>query len=138
MTTFSSALALRAAVYQRLVGDAALAGLLGGARIYDEPPRAALPPYVVLGPLASKDVSGDVAPAQEHQLVLEVWSREGGLSEALKAADRVVRLTDGAALILDGWRLATLSWSATDAVRIADNGLRRASITFRAVTEPVE
>lgn len=44
MTTLSSALALRAAVHQRLSGDGALSALLGGARIYDEPPRASLPP----------------------------------------------------------------------------------------------
>lgn len=136
MTQLSSALSLRAAVFQRLAGDAALAALLGGPRIYDEPPRAALPPYVVLAEIETRDLSGDAAPAHEHAFALEVWSRQGGLSEALKAADRVVRLVDGAALALDGFRLATLAWSETDAQRIADNDLRRAAIRFRAVTEP--
>ena len=136
MTQVSSALALRSAVFQRLAGDAALSALLGGPRIYDEPPRAALPPYVVLAEIETRDLSGDAAPAHEHAFALEVWSRQGGLSEALKAADRVVRLVDGAALALDGFRLATLAWSATDAQRIADNDLRRAAIRFRAVTEP--
>jgi len=136
VTQLSSALALRGAVFQRLAGDAALAALLGGPRIYDEPPRAALPPYVVLVEIETRDLSGDAAPAHEHVFALEVWSRQGGLSEALKAADRVVRLVDGAALALDGFRLATLAWSTTNAQRIADNDLRRAAIRFRAVTEP--
>lgn len=137
MSIASPALALRAAIHQRLAGDGALAGLLGGPRIYDEPPRAAVPPYVVLGVIETRDASGDLAPVAEHRLAMEVWSREGGLSEALKAADRVVRLLDGAALALDGHRLADLAWSLTDAARIADNGLRRATIRFRAATEPV-
>lgn len=82
------------------------------------------------------DLSGDETPAAGHALGLEVWSREGGLSEALKVSDRVVRLLDGAALALDGFRLASLAWISTDAARIADGGLRRAALTFRAVTEP--
>lgn len=130
------ALALRVAVRQRLAGDAMLSSLLGGARVYDETPRAALPPYVVLAGCASADASGADAPAEEHALALEIWSREGGLSEALKVADRVVRLLDGASLTLAGHRLASLVWVLTDAGTTADGGLRRAEARFRAVTEP--
>ncbi|HVI28176.1 DUF3168 domain-containing protein [Hansschlegelia sp.] len=136
MTQLSSALALRSAVFQRLAGDAALSALLGGPRIYDEPPRAALPPYVVLAEIETRDLSGDVAPAHEHVFALEVWSLQGGLSEALKAAERVVRLVDGAALELDGVRLANLAWISTEAERLVGQDLRRAAIRFRAVTEP--
>jgi hypothetical protein len=132
----ASALALRAALFARLSGDAQLATLLGGPRVYDEPPRAAPAPYVVLGDLATRDLSGDEAPAHEHELALEIWSREGGLSQALRAADRVASLIDGAALALDGFRLASLAWISTDASRIAANDLRRATLAFRAVTEP--
>lgn len=137
MSDLSSGVALRTAVFQRLSADAALAGLLGGARIFDEPPRAAAPPYVVLAGLETSDLSGDDAPVHEHGLSLEVWSREGGLSEALRVSDRLVRLLDGAALALDGFRLATLDWVFTDAGRAAESGRRRAALKFRAVTEPL-
>lgn len=136
MTILSSALALRTAVHQRLTGDAALGVLLGGPRVYDEPPRGTLPPYVVFSTCETTDFSGDDAPAAEHALGLEVWSREGGLSEALKVSDRLVRLLDGAALTLDGFRLVSLAWGFTDAGRAADAGFRRAALKFRAVTEP--
>ena len=132
----SAALALRAAIHARLAGDAALVALLGGPRIYDEPPRAELPPYVALARCSAEDFSADDAPAELHGLALEVWSREGGLSEALRVADRLVRLIDGAALALDGHRLAAIAWRTTEADRFADAGLRRATVTFRAVTEP--
>ena len=133
-----AALALRAAVVRRLAGDGALLGLLGGPRIHDEPPRALLGPYVAVAGIESRDASGDARPAAEHRLALEVWSREGGLAETLRVADRVARLLDGAALTLAGWRLANLAWLATDAARAADGGQRRATLTFRAVTEPLE
>lgn len=133
----SAALSLRAAIRARLVADASLLALLGGARVHDEPPRAALPPYVVFGDVESIDASGDETPAQEHALLLEVWSREGGLSETLKISARVVALLDGAALTLDGCRLASLAWVFTDAGRAADQNFRRAILKFRAVTEPL-
>lgn len=134
----SAALALRAAVRQRLAADAALVALLGGPRVYDEPPRALPPPYVALAGCESADVSADETPAEEHALSFEIWSREGGLSETLQIAERVARLLDGAALALDGHRLASLAWRTTEAARFTDAGLRRAAMTFRAVTEPEE
>lgn len=129
-------LALRTAVRQKLVGDAALSLLTGGPRIYDEPPRGSQPPYVVLGRSDAADLSGDDAPAVEHALELEVWSREGGLSEALKIADRVVRLLDDVELAIAGARLVGIAWRGTQADRVVDGGLRRATLSFRAVTEP--
>jgi hypothetical protein len=41
--------ALRAAVHDALAADSALHAALGGARVYDEPPRGALLPYVSIG-----------------------------------------------------------------------------------------
>jgi hypothetical protein len=130
-------LALRAAIRQRLAGDASLCALTGGGRVYDEPPRGSLPPYLVLALAEVADISGDDAPAKEHALTLEVWSREGGLSQALTIADRVAQLLDDAELTLDGARLVGLAWRTTEADRVADGGLRRATLTFRAVTEPL-
>lgn len=134
----SAALALRAAIRDRLAADAALAASLGGPRVYDEAPRGSQPPHVILASCETSDLSGDEAPAEEHLLTLEVWSREGGLSQALTAADRVARLLDDADLALAGVRLAGLAWRGTQADRFADGGLRRATLTFRAVTEPGE
>ena len=40
----SASAALRVAIHDALSGDGALTALLGGPKIYDEPPRAAEPP----------------------------------------------------------------------------------------------
>lgn len=132
----AASLALRAAFRQRLAADAVLAALLGGQKIYDEPPRGAVPPYVALGDAVARDVSGDSAPAEEHELAVEIWSAEGGLSQALKAAERLARTADGTALVLEGHRVASFDWIGTEAAKFVDDGLRRAVVTFRAVTEP--
>ena len=48
MSTNSSA-ALRAAVHDALISNVGLTSVLGGQKIYDEPPRSASFPYVTLG-----------------------------------------------------------------------------------------
>ena len=74
--------ALRAAIHDALTADVALAGILGGARIYDEPPATAAFPYVTLGEARVSDFSAGDDALQEHQLTLHAWSRQGGHKEA--------------------------------------------------------
>lgn len=56
MPTNASA-ALRAAVHDALVADGGLISVLGGPKVYDEPPRAAAFPYVTLGESRITDFS---------------------------------------------------------------------------------
>jgi hypothetical protein len=73
--------ALRAAIRDALIHDAALVSMLGGVKIYDEPPRPAAFPYVTLGEARISDFSTGSEPGEEHQLTLHAWSREGGHRE---------------------------------------------------------
>jgi len=66
----SAAAALRAAVHEALTADAALAALLGGPKIYDEPPHPAECPYVTLGEARVSDFSTGTEQAAEHALTL--------------------------------------------------------------------
>lgn len=133
----SAALALRAAVRTRLADDAALAALLGGIKIFDEVPAQAGMPYLVLAEIESREAGASVEEGEEHRLTLNLWSRQGGLAEALNAASRVTVLLDGADLPLAGHRLANLRWMATDARRANDGRHRFAALRFRALTEPL-
>ncbi len=78
----TAAVALRAAIHDALVADGALVALLGGPKVYDEPPKAAAFPYVTLGDARIEDFSAGNDPAQEHRLTLHAWSRQGGHKEA--------------------------------------------------------
>lgn len=62
----ASAAALRAAIHSALKADGPLAAMLGGAKIYDEPPREASLPYVPLGEAIVSDRSTATEAGDEH------------------------------------------------------------------------
>ncbi len=132
----SSAASLRAAIHDALVADGALTALLGGAKIYDEPPRAAAFPYVTLGEARVNDFSAGSEPGEEHQLTLHAWSRQGGHREAHMIAGALLAALDDAPLSPDGCKLVNLRFSLADVRREADGRTYHALVRFRAVTEP--
>lgn len=133
----SASVALRASVHAALSASAPLAALLGGARIYDEPPNNAAFPYVTLGEARIADYSSDGVKSEEHQLVLHVWSRQGGHREAHLIAGALLQVLDDAELPLGGHRLINLCFSLADIRREADGRTYHALVRFRAVTEPI-
>jgi hypothetical protein len=131
-----AAVALRAAIHQTLSADGALTALLGGAKVYDEPPRAAAFPYVTLGEARVTDFSAGADKVQEHQLTVHGWSRQGGHREAHLIAGALLQALDDAPLALDGHRLVNLRFAVADVRREADGRTYHALVRFRAVTEP--
>lgn len=135
MPTAASA-ALRAAIHDALTADATLTSLLGGPKVYDEPPRPAVFPYVTLGEARIADFSADDEPSQEHQLTLHAWSRQGGHREAHLIAGALLNALDDAALDLTDHRLINFRFAVADVRREADGRTYHALVRFRAVTEP--
>lgn len=129
--------ALRAAIHDALIADSALSAALGGAKIYDEPPRAATFPYVTLGEARLIDASGDGGATQEHQLTLHAWSRKGGHREAHVITGALLQALDDAPLTLEGQRLVNLRFSIADIRRESDGRTYHALVRFRAITEPL-
>lgn len=129
--------ALRAAIHDALVADGAVIAALGGAKIYDEPPRNAAFPYVTLGDARVLDASADLGVVQEHQLTLHAWSRQGGHKEAHIIAGALLSALDDAPLSPAGHRLVNLRFAIADIRREADGRTYHALLRFRAVTEPV-
>jgi hypothetical protein len=132
----SAAAALRAAVHDALNADAALGALLGGAKVYDEPPKAAPFPYVTLGEMRIAPFTTGTEEGEEHQLTLHAWSRQGGHREAHLIAGALLHALDDAALTLSGHRLVNLRFALADVRREADGRTYHAAVRFRAVTEP--
>jgi hypothetical protein len=127
--------ALRAAIHDALIADGALTGILGGPKIYDEPPAAAAFPYVTLGEARVSDYSAGEGSLQEHQLTLHAWSRQGGHKEAHLIAGALLQALDDAPLTPAGHQLVNLRFSLADIRREADGRTYHALIRFRAVTE---
>lgn len=132
----AATVALRAAIYAALKADSGVRVALGGARIYDEPPREATFPYVTLGEARFTDASADLGPTQEHQLTLHGWSRQGGHREAHVIAGALIAALDDAPLGLSGHRLVNFRFSIADIRRESDGRTYHALVRFRAVTEP--
>ncbi|ABE39217.1 gene transfer agent (GTA) orfg8 [Rhodopseudomonas palustris BisB5] len=128
--------ALRAAIHRALTTDGGLIAALGGARVYDEPPRDAAFPYVTLGEARISDVSADDGSTQEHQLTLHAWSRQGGHREAHVITGALLQALDDAPLSPAGHRLVNLRFAIADIRREVDGRTYHASVRFRAVTEP--
>jgi hypothetical protein len=133
----ASAAALRAAIRAALAADTPLTSLLGGPKIYDEPPRDAALPYVTLGADLVADASTATEPGDEHALTLHVWSRQGGHREAHLIAGAVLDALVDAPLSLAGHRLANLRFVVADVRREADGRTYHGLVRLRAVTEPV-
>lgn len=128
--------ALRDAVHASLMSDAMLTSLLGGAKIYDEPPRGAAMPYVTFGDARVSDAATDDSALEEHTLVLHCWSRQGGRREAQTLVGALLQALDDAPLTLAGFQLVNLRFSLADIRREADGRTYRALVRFRALTEP--
>lgn len=135
MTTTAS-VALRAAVHDALTADAALAAVLGGPKVYDEPPRNAAFPYVTLGEARVADFSAGGEPSEEHQMTLHAWSRQGGHNEAHVIAGALLQALDDAPLALTDHHLVNFRFTTADVRREADGRTYHALVRFRAVTEP--
>lgn len=133
----AATVALRSAIHAALVADGALNALLGGAHIYDEPPRNASFPYVTIGQARVIDWSTGTDSGEEHQLTLHAWSRQGGHREAHLIAGALLQALDDAPLVLDDHRLINLRFSVADVRRESDGRTHHALVRFRAVTEPV-
>ena len=127
---------MRAAIHDALIADGALTALLGGPKIYDEPPRAAAFPYVTLGEARVSDFSAGSERGDEHQLTLHAFSRQGGHREAHLIAGALLQALDDAPLSPDGHRLVNLRFAVADVRREADGRTYHALVRFRAVTEP--
>jgi hypothetical protein len=136
MATPASA-SLRAAVHDALTQYAPLTAVLGGPKIYDEPPRAAAFPYVTLGEARVADFSTSTEPGEEHQLTLHAWSRQGGTRAAHIIAGTLLQALDDAPLALADHRLINFRFAVADVRREADGRTYHAQVRFRAVTEPI-
>lgn len=129
--------ALRAAIHTALSGDAQLASLLGGPKIYDEAPRGAQLPYVTFGDLQSRDWSTSDGDGVEHFITLNAWSGQTGAREALAIAGRIRELLHDQPLAVSGYALVNLRFMQLDTRRESNGRFTRASPRFRAVTEPL-
>ena len=128
---------LQQAVYGALSGNAPLAALLGGPRVYDEVPHAAAYPFVTMGQTSSSDFGTATEDGEEHILSLHIWSAAGGRGEAQVLMGAIRDILHNAALTLSGHTLVNLRQQFADIRREADGITIHGLVRYRAVTQPL-
>ncbi|WP_114964944.1 DUF3168 domain-containing protein [Alkalilacustris brevis] len=127
--------ALQAAVFQRLVQDAALDALVGGA-IHDAVPPGTPPgTFVLLGPEEAFDRADISGGGAEHRFTVSVVTDASGFLAAKAIAAAVSDALVDAPLTLMRGRLVSLGFLRATARQAAQGEVRRIDMTFRARVE---
>lgn len=127
--------ALQTAVYQALVNDMTLTGLVGSA-IYDAAPSGTIPSlYVSLGPEDVTDASDKSGHGARHVFTVSVVSDSAGFLTAKQVAASISDVLTDADLTLTRGRLVGLWFLSAKARRVQDSDVRRIDLKFRARVE---
>jgi hypothetical protein len=133
----SASWALQQSIFAALTGDAALANLLGGPRVYDDVSVRAEFPFMTFAQSNERDWSTGTEAGEEHFLTLHIWSRAHGRKETQEIIGAVREVLHDQSLSLSGYRLVNLRHEFSDARREADGETYHGIVRYRAVTEPL-
>lgn len=130
--SYAVSAALQTAIYDALVSDTALAGLVG-ADIYDAVPTGAVPDtYVSLGEERARDASDQSGNGAIHRLDIYVRTSLPGFAHAKSVAAAVSDVLHDAQLPLSRGRLVFLRFERAEARRSEANTMRQILLRFRA------
>lgn len=136
--TASTGWSLQRGVYQALAGSPALGSLLGGTRIYDDPPQAASYPFITLGESTLRDWSTGTEDGAEHLLTLHVWSRSGGKKQVQDIIEEIKSALHDRPLSLIDHHLVNLRNEFSEVRPDPDGDTFHGVVRYRAVTEPAQ
>ncbi len=132
-------LAIQAAVYGALTGNAALMALVQG--VYDAQPRpltgsdALQFPYVTIGEDTLNDWSTDTESGADCTITIHTWSRYEGRAELKSLQAAIYDALHRQALTVSGYALVSADWINSDSMTDADGETRHGVQTFRILLE---
>ncbi len=126
---------LQKAIFSALSGDAELAALLGGVRIFDQAPANVAFPYITFGRTSMYDWSTGTESGTEQLFTLHIWSKAKGKKETLDIMELARARLDDASLPLDGHHLVNIRLEFAEARHEDDLSVHHGLLRFRAVTE---
>jgi hypothetical protein len=126
---------LQEAIHARLVGDAGLSTVLGGAHVHDRPPQGAAMPYITFGTTRTFDAGTSTEDAREHLMTLHVWSKTGGRKQCMEAMLAAGEALAGLAALSGAVRIVSLRRQADEIVYEPDLRAWHGVMRLRAVTE---
>jgi hypothetical protein len=134
----SASWALQKSLYQALANSPDVVALLGGVRIYDDPPQAASFPFITMGQSVIRDWSTGSEDGAEHSLTLHVWSRMGSKQQMLAIVEAIRIALHDRPLPLEDHFLINLRHEFSEARLDPDGDTYHGVVRYRAVTEPAQ
>jgi hypothetical protein len=129
---------LQRGIYQALAGSPDLGALIGGTRIYGDPPQAASYPFITLGQSLLRDWSTGTEDGAEHLLTLHVWSRAGGKKQVHDIIEAIKSTLYDQPLALVDHDPVNLRHEFSEARPDPDGDTYHGIVRYRAVTEPAQ
>lgn len=124
--------ALQAAIYEALLDDSTLGGLIG-RHVYDAVPTGNLPEtYVSLGAEQVRDASDQTGDGALHTVEISIFTAQSGFAGAKAVAAAISDALHDADLTLSRGRLVFLKFQRAEARRIDANANRAIRMRFRA------
>ena len=133
----SPGLSVQQAARTTLLGRSSLTSLLGGAHIFDEVPRGANPPFVVISGVETRDWSVVGEKAHEHFITIEVMTNARSRALAQNISAEIELGLDNAVLSLTDHKLVNLRHIFSNVTRSISTSNYGALLRFRAATEPL-
>jgi hypothetical protein len=133
----SAAADLQKALFAALNGDAALAALLGGEKVFDRVPDKAAFPYVTFGRTSIFDWSTGTEIGTEQLCTLHVWSKAKGRKEALDIMAAMQARLEQAPLELAGHHLVNFRFEFAEVLFHDEQAAYHGLLRFRAVIEDI-
>lgn len=124
---------LQGALVTALRADPALTAIVGPDGVFDAPPAGRAPPYVVVLRHDIRIIDADLAPSQEHRLLLACWSDQPGRRRAVELAGRVSAVA--LELTAPGLAVTHRDHLGTQTVIDAGTGMARATVRLRFHSE---
>lgn len=129
--------ALQVAVFEHLMLDPVLEGLVG-AHIYDALPSGVLPAtYVSLGPETVRDKSDGTGAGALHVFTVSVVTTAAGFETAKTIGGLISDALAGADLVLTRGHLVSLNFYRAAAKRVGTGQVRQVDLTFHARVEDI-
>lgn len=126
---------LHKAIYDTLVNDGALMGMITG--VFDRAEQEQVYPYIVIGESAVTDWSTSTTTGTEHRFRINVWSREGGKRETELVMERVYILLHDVALNVGGHNLISIRFLSSDITLESDGWTYAGGMRYRVLLEAV-
>lgn len=123
---------LKESLYQLLSEDATLSGIVSG--VYGEAPESVAYPYLLIGPMQSRDWSTRTSLGFSTQIEVQAYGQAGS-KQLDQVLDRIYELVVDGNLTLLNHQLVALRFEQHEVSLQPDGQTHRGHIRFRAYSE---